>query len=75
MIGPVQLLVVGFAEPNFCGEVLDHLRSLREPVLAERARGLYAPERGSQSMNASLWTVTAQMTRPSTTSAITDHSG
>ncbi len=30
MIGPVQLLVVGFEEPNFRGEVLDRLRSLRE---------------------------------------------
>jgi hypothetical protein len=30
MIGPVQLLVVGFQEPDFRGEVLDRLRSLRE---------------------------------------------
>jgi uncharacterized membrane protein len=30
MIGPVQLLVVGFEQPNFQGEVLDRLRSLRE---------------------------------------------
>ncbi len=30
MIGPVQLLVVGFEQPDFRGEVLDRLRSLRE---------------------------------------------
>ena len=30
MIGPVQLLVVGFNHPDFQGEVLAHLRSLRE---------------------------------------------
>jgi uncharacterized membrane protein len=28
--GPVQLLVVGFEQPDFKGEVLAHLRSLRE---------------------------------------------
>lgn len=30
MMGPVQLLVVGFDQPDFQGEVLAHLRSLRE---------------------------------------------
>jgi hypothetical protein len=30
MIGPVQLLVVGFDQPSFEGEVLARLRSLRE---------------------------------------------
>jgi uncharacterized membrane protein len=30
MIGPVQLLVVGFEQPNFQGEVLAHLQSLKE---------------------------------------------
>jgi hypothetical protein len=30
MIGPVQLLVVGFEEPDFQGEALAHLRRLRE---------------------------------------------
>lgn len=30
MIGPVQLLVVGFEQPDFRGEVLDRLRGLRE---------------------------------------------
>ena len=30
MIGPVQLLVVGFEEPNFQGEVLAELQSLKE---------------------------------------------
>jgi uncharacterized membrane protein len=30
VIGPVQLLVVGFESPDFRGEVLDRLRSLRE---------------------------------------------
>src|SRR5277367_1897544 len=30
MIGPVQLLVVGFDKPDFQGEVLAHLQSLRE---------------------------------------------
>jgi uncharacterized membrane protein len=30
MIGPVQLLVVGFEQPDFKGEVLAHLQSLRE---------------------------------------------
>lgn len=30
MIGPVQLLVVGFEQPNFQGEVLVQLQSLRE---------------------------------------------
>jgi uncharacterized membrane protein len=30
MIGPVQLLVVGFEQPNFQGEVLAQLQSLRE---------------------------------------------
>ena len=30
MIGPVQLLVVGFDKPDFHGEVLAHLQSLRE---------------------------------------------
>ncbi len=30
MMGPVQLLVVGFDKPDFQGEVLAHLRSLRE---------------------------------------------
>jgi hypothetical protein len=30
MIGPVQLLVVGFEEPRFRGEVLAQLRTLRE---------------------------------------------
>jgi uncharacterized membrane protein len=30
MIGPVQLLVVGFAQPDFKGEVLARLQSLRE---------------------------------------------
>jgi uncharacterized membrane protein len=29
-IGPVQLLVVSFTEPDFRGEILDELRSLRE---------------------------------------------
>jgi len=30
MIGPVQLLVVGFEQPDFKGEVLAHLQRLRE---------------------------------------------
>jgi uncharacterized membrane protein len=30
MIGPVQLLVVGFEQPDFKGEVLAHLQTLRE---------------------------------------------
>ncbi len=30
MIGPVQLLVVGFEEPNFQGEVLAELQNLKE---------------------------------------------
>jgi uncharacterized membrane protein len=30
VIGPVQLLVVGFEQPDFKGEVIAHLRSLRE---------------------------------------------
>jgi hypothetical protein len=30
MIGPVQLLVVGFDQPDFQGKVLAHLQSLRE---------------------------------------------
>ncbi|HEY3828668.1 MAG TPA: hypothetical protein VGL57_05680 [Solirubrobacteraceae bacterium] len=30
MIGPVQLLVVGFEQPDFHGEVLANLRSLKE---------------------------------------------
>ncbi len=30
MIGPVQLLVVGFEQPDFHGEVLAHLQGLRE---------------------------------------------
>jgi uncharacterized membrane protein len=30
MIGPVQLLVVGFEQPNFQGEVLAQLQSLKE---------------------------------------------
>jgi uncharacterized membrane protein len=30
MIGPVQLLVVGFEQPDFKGEVLAHLQDLRE---------------------------------------------
>jgi uncharacterized membrane protein len=30
MIGPVQLLVVGFDKPDFQGEVLAHLQKLRE---------------------------------------------
>ncbi len=30
MIGPVQLLVIGFDQPDFHGDVLDRLRSLRE---------------------------------------------
>jgi hypothetical protein len=30
VIGPVQLLVVGFDQPDFRGEVLEHLQSLRE---------------------------------------------
>lgn len=30
MIGPVQLLVVGFEEPDFKGEVLAHLQRLKE---------------------------------------------
>ncbi len=30
LIGPVQLLVVGFEQPDFKGEVLAHLQSLRE---------------------------------------------
>jgi hypothetical protein len=30
MIGPVQLLVVGFQEPEFRGEVLAQLQTLRE---------------------------------------------
>ncbi len=30
MIGPVQLLVVGFEQPDFKGEVLTHLQSLKE---------------------------------------------
>lgn len=30
MIGPVQLLVVGFEHPDFKGEVLERLQSLRE---------------------------------------------
>ncbi|HSZ69240.1 MAG TPA: hypothetical protein VK756_02650 [Solirubrobacteraceae bacterium] len=30
VIGPVQLLVVGFEQPDFKGEVLDHLQRLRE---------------------------------------------
>jgi hypothetical protein len=30
MIGPVQLLVVGFEQPDFKGEVLAHLQNLRE---------------------------------------------
>jgi hypothetical protein len=30
IIGPVQLLVVGFEQPDFKGEVLAHLQSLRE---------------------------------------------
>jgi hypothetical protein len=30
MIGPVQLLVIGFEQPDFKGEVLAHLQSLRE---------------------------------------------
>ncbi|MGH2855463.1 MAG: hypothetical protein ACRDLF_14865 [Solirubrobacteraceae bacterium] len=30
MIGPVQLLVVGFEQPSFQGEVLAHLQSLKE---------------------------------------------
>jgi hypothetical protein len=34
MIGPVQLLVVGFEQPNFQGEVLAHLESLREHDVA-----------------------------------------
>ena len=29
MIGPVQLLVVGFEQPDFKGEVLAHLQNLR----------------------------------------------
>lgn len=33
MIGPVQLLVVGFEQPDFRGEVLERLRSLREQEL------------------------------------------
>jgi len=33
MIGPVQLLVVGFEQPDSHGEVLAHLRSLREHEL------------------------------------------
>jgi uncharacterized membrane protein len=33
MVGPVQLLVVGFEQPDFKGEVLTHLRSLREHEL------------------------------------------
>lgn len=33
MVGPVQLLVVGFEQPDFKGEVLAHLRSLREHEL------------------------------------------
>jgi uncharacterized membrane protein len=33
MIGPVQLLVVGFQEPDFRGEVLAHLQALREQDL------------------------------------------
>ena len=34
MIGPVQLLVVGFDQPDFQGEVLAHLESLREHDVA-----------------------------------------
>lgn len=30
VVGPVQLLVVGFEQPDFKGEALAHLRSLRE---------------------------------------------
>jgi uncharacterized membrane protein len=30
VVGPVQLLVVGFEQPDFKGEVLAHLRSMRE---------------------------------------------
>jgi uncharacterized membrane protein len=30
VVGPVQLLVVGFEQPDFKGDVLAHLRSLRE---------------------------------------------
>jgi uncharacterized membrane protein len=30
MIGPVQLLVVGFEQPDFHGEVLAHLQSVKE---------------------------------------------
>jgi uncharacterized membrane protein len=33
VVGPVQLLVVGFEQPDFKGEVLAHLRSLREHEL------------------------------------------
>jgi hypothetical protein len=33
VIGPVQLLVVGFEQPNFQGEVLAQLQSLREQEL------------------------------------------
>jgi uncharacterized membrane protein len=33
MIGPVQLLVVGFEQPDFRGDVLAQLRSLREQEL------------------------------------------
>jgi uncharacterized membrane protein len=29
-VGPVQMLVVGFAEPNFTGEVIKELKRLRE---------------------------------------------
>jgi len=32
-IGPVQLLVVGFEEPNFSGEILEELARLRENEL------------------------------------------
>ena len=29
-MGPVQMLVVGFDEPNFTGEILGELKRLRE---------------------------------------------
>ena len=37
-IGPVQLLVLGFSEPDFRGEILEELERLRESDADSRDR-------------------------------------
>ena len=39
-LGPVQIMVVGFEDPNFTGEVLSELRRLKDALKNDRARAI-----------------------------------